>query len=140
MPHYLLTLQMSVDHATFKIYIHPPYQQRIFLSQRTIGLRKVHLGAVDLAVQKERVRTKDHSRETEKNSQCRGRAAVASHTTGTGFDGSCGPFQLGENGVDVVATVGVGVKVLALGQASLAFCGLLVALFAQLDELVVWLK
>ena len=122
-------------------YTYPPYPPRIFLSQRTIGMRKVHLGAVDLAVQKERVCTKDHSRKTEKNSQWGGHATIAiSNTTGTGFDGSCGPFQLGENGVDVVTTVGVGVKVLALGQASLAFCGLLVALFAQLDQLVVWLE
>lgn len=84
---------------------------------------KIDLGAVDLAVKEEGVRTKDNRRKTEKNSEGCGRAVDAS-TSGTGFDRSGGPFQLGENVVDVVATVGVGGKVLASGlQASLAFCG-----------------
>jgi hypothetical protein len=103
----------------------------------TLGLRKVHLGAVDLAVQKERVRTKDNGRETKQNSKCRGRGAVASNTTGF-VDGICGLFQLGENVVDVGTTHFVGVKVLVRNrQVTLAFGGILVALFTQLDQLIV---
>jgi hypothetical protein len=107
----------------------------VLLSQSTIGLGKIHHGTVDLAVQEARVRTKDNRRETKQNSQHRGRVTAASDTD-VRFDRSCGPFQLGENLVDVVTTVGVGGKVLGCGQASLAFGGHLVALFAQLAQLV----
>ncbi len=100
------------------------------LSHVHLGLSKIDLGAVDLAVQEEGVSSKKsscHSKDDGKSSGCR-TANSGARSTG---DLSGGLLQVGEDVVNVFTSAGVGVKVVAKVQLVFALGSLFVGLLAD---------
>ena len=109
---------------------------RVLSQGTTLRLCQIDLGTVDLAVQEEGVQTKDNSRQGKDDGKGSCSTPTSSDSATTNVSGRL--FQLGKDTVDVKASVGVGVEVVASGaQALLTFGGLFIRLLAKLNDLVV---
>ena len=109
---------------------------RVLSQGTTLRLCQIDLGTVDLAVQEEGVQTKDNSRQSKDDGKGSCSTPTSSDSATTNVSGRL--FQLGKDTVDVKASVGVGVEVVASGaQALLTFGGLFIRLLAKFSDLVV---